>query len=115
MTLALLILVALIVIGFVRFSSQKNKEAKEESSQSQEEIPSSYQTTQEMDESYYRETFSSPDPEESPVKDQGEAITEPKPKKSSTSKKTSTKSSPAKKTTGKKPTAKKSPVRKKDK
>lgn len=110
MTIALLILVALIVIGFVRFSSQKNKEAKEESSQSQEEIPSSYQTTQEMDESYYGETFKTALAEEETVLE-----TEPPAKKTTAPKKTLAKKTTEKKTAGKKTSAKKSTSKKSSK
>lgn len=117
MLLALLVLSTLIIIGFIRFRSQKNQEIQDESSQIEEETPSSYQTTQEVDESYYREAFSSPEPEESPVTDQGEAVPEPKPKKSPSTKKTSAKKTSAKttspkKTAGKKTTTKKSPSKK---
>ena len=112
MLLALLVLSTLIIIGFIRFRSQKNQEIQDESSQIEEETPSSYQTTQEVDESYYREAFSSPEPEGSPVADQGEAVPEPKPKKSPSTKKTSAKTTSPKKTAGKKTATKKSPSKK---
>lgn len=114
MLLALLILAALIIIGFIRFRSQKNQEV-QESSQIVDENPSSYQTAQEADESYYRESFSSSEPERGPVEDPVEVISEPKPKKSPVIKKDSTKGSSTKKTPGKKTTAKKSPSKKTNK
>jgi cytoskeletal protein RodZ len=108
MTLAILVLVALIVIGFVRFRAKENQEAQNESSQVTEETPSPN-----FDTSYFHEEIiSSPEPEESPAGDQGEAIPEPRPKRSSPPKKSSTKSTTAKKSTGKKTTTKKSTPKK---
>jgi len=103
MTAILLILVALIVIGFIRFQSQKRREKQESQGKTPspdlDPIPDRVVDTT----CFYKEILS---PEESP-EDQGQAVPEPKPKKSPAPKKSPTKKTPAKKTTAKKSSSKK--------
>lgn len=114
MTLALLVLGALIIIGFVKYQSQKNKEVEETNSQGSVEDQEPYQTTQEEDNSYYEETFRTALVEEDLVE---ETVLDPKPpaKKATAPKKTSAKKTSEKKPAGKKTSAKKSTSKKSSK
>lgn len=118
MIIAILILVVLLAVGFIRSSrSQKNQEIQEESSQAAEETPNHYfQIPDEkvkVDTSYFhREILPSTEPEEEDFERQGEVIPEPKPKKDpadekASPKKSSTKKPSVKKTATKKTTSKK--------
>lgn len=115
------LILTLIAIGFIRFTKEKNQEKIRESSAG-DPTPtqeSSYQTTQEADQSYYQETYA---PEE--IKENPEAEEDPKPakviKKTTSNKKTQikkeeSKKAPAKKSPAKKTPAKKTPTKKSEK
>ena len=108
-TVILGLIAILLVIGFVRSSKEKSQEQLEET-QTEKESEAPYQTTQEMDDSYYKETFVTEAPKE------GEKVEKEIPasetRKAAPVKKTSPKKETTKKTTAKKSPAKKSPAKK---
>jgi FtsZ-interacting cell division protein ZipA len=98
----IVILAVLLIIGIVRSAREKAQSEQVKDSPVQEQEETSYQTSQEVDQSYYQEVYVSEDSQP-----------EVEVKKASAPKKAPVKKeSPAKKATPKKPAAKKTPAKK---
>ena len=109
-TLIIVVLSVLLIIGIVRSTKEKAQSGQVKNSPAPDQEETPYQTSQEVDQSYYQEVYAS---EEAQTEVVGEKLPTPKEKKAPVAKKVPAKKEAApKKSALKKPVAKKAPAKK---